>query len=189
MSGNAVRLAVIVASTREGRFADTVANWFVGQAEQYDVELDVIDLAQTPLPTVLRAEPGPEVRAFAQRIGAADGFVVITCEYNHGYPASLKLAIDSVRTEWEAKPVAFVSYGGLAGGLRAVEQLKLVFAELQAVLVRDSVSFHMAHTQFDGTGQPLRPERVNTAAKTMLDQLLWWADVLREARTTRPVSV
>jgi NAD(P)H-dependent FMN reductase len=63
----------------------------------------------------------PAVHALSARIDAADGFVVITPEYNHGYPASLKLAIDSVYHPWQAKPVAFVSYGGIAGGLRAVE--------------------------------------------------------------------
>ncbi|ADG87669.1 NADPH-dependent FMN reductase [Thermobispora bispora] len=186
MAGPPIRLAAIVASTREGRFADTVANWFIDQVTRYDVDLDVIDLKYTPLPAVMRAAPGPEVRAFAARIGAADAFVVITCEYNHGYPASLKLAIDSVRDEWRAKPVAFVSYGGLGGGLRAVEQLKQVFAELEAVLVRDSVSFHMAHERFDDAGRPRHPEQAGRAAAIMLDRLLWWAGVLRDARKTLP---
>ncbi|TDB80616.1 MULTISPECIES: NADPH-dependent FMN reductase [unclassified Micromonospora] len=186
MSQGPLRIAVIVASTREGRFAETVSRWLVNHAEQYDIELDVIDLAHTPLPPVLRATPTPEVSALAARIGAADGFIVVTCEYNHGYPASLKLAIDSVFDEWHAKPVAFVSYGGMAGGLRAVEQLRQVFAELHMVTVRETVSFHMAPMQFDEQGAPKQAEAVNTAAKALLDQLLWWAGVLREARGRVP---
>lgn len=186
MSDQKIRIAVVVASTRKGRFGGTVARWFVEQARQSDVELDVIDLAEIQLPAVLGGEPTAGVADLAARVGAADGFVVITCEYNHGYPASLKLAIDSVFDEWQAKPVAFVSYGGMAGGLRAVEQLRQVFAELHMVTVRETVSFHMAHSQFDEHGQPRNAEAVNTAAKTLMNQLLWWAKVLRDARAQSP---
>src|SRR5918998_5196989 len=111
-------LAVIVGSVREGPFGPVVAGWFVGQAKQRDdVSVDVIDLADTPIPST----------NYSSRIGAADAFVVVTPEYNHGYPGPLKTAIDSVGREWQAKPVGFVSYGGLSGGLRAVEQLRVVF--------------------------------------------------------------
>ncbi|MEO3930624.1 NAD(P)H-dependent oxidoreductase [Micromonosporaceae bacterium B7E4] len=186
MSQEQVRLAIIVASTREGRFADTVVRWFVAQARLHDVEVDLIDLAELDLPNTLRMQPSPGVTELRSRVGAAEAFVVVTCEYNHGYPASLKFAIDSVFTEWKAKPVGFVSYGGLAGGLRAVEQLRQVFAELHAVTVRETVSFHMAPAQFDEDGQPHQPEAVNTAVKTLMEQLLWWAQALRTARATTP---
>ncbi|MFV2019038.1 NADPH-dependent FMN reductase [Micromonospora sp. LOL_023] len=186
MSEKQIRLAVIVASTREGRFSETVSRWFVDQARQYDVQVDLIDLADLDLPSRHRAEPTPEINELTSRTGAADAFAVITCEYNHGYPASLKFAIDSVLEEWKAKPVGFVSYGGLAGGLRAVEQLRLVFAELQAVTIRETVSFHMAHSQFDEKGQPHQTEAVSTAAKSFMDQLLWWANALRTAKAAVP---
>ena len=83
------------------------------------------------------------------------------------------------------KPVAFVSYGGLAGGLRAVEQLRQVFAELHAMTIRDTVSFHLAHTAFDTSGQPLDETAAAGAAKAMLDELAWWAHALRNARASR----
>ncbi|MFI6935573.1 NADPH-dependent FMN reductase [Streptomyces sp. NPDC050287] len=121
----------------------------------------------------------------AQRIGEVDAFVVVTPEYNHGYPAALKLALDHVHREWQAKPVGFVSYGGMAGGQRAVEQLRQVFAELHAVTVRDTVSFHMAWEQFDERGRPRDPEGVGKAAAVLLDQLAWWGITLREGRTAR----
>jgi NAD(P)H-dependent FMN reductase len=181
-----IRLAIIVASTREGRFAPTVAEWFVAQAAGYTATIDVIDLAETPLPATMRSETPPEVRDFRERIGAADAYVVVTTEYNHGYPAPLKHAIDFAKQEWFAKPVAFVSYGGMAGGLRAVEQLRQVFAELHMVSIRDTVSFHLARSQFDETGQPQEPEQVNAAAKTMLERLFWWATALRDARAAQP---
>ncbi|WP_158893820.1 NADPH-dependent FMN reductase [Amycolatopsis anabasis] len=179
MSDTHFQLAVIVGSVREGRFAPVVANWFTGQAaRREDVRLDVIDLAETGIPG----------DGFGERIGAADAVVVITPEYNHGYPGPLKSAIDSLNPEWHAKPVGFVSYGGLSGGLRAVEQLRIVFAELHAVTIRETVSFHMAGAQFDRDGNPRDPEAVNAAAKALLDQLAWWAHAVREARLVRPYA-
>lgn len=113
----------------------------------------------------------------------------MTPEYNHSYPASLKNVIDWHNAQWHAKPVAFVAYGGLSGGLRAVEHLRQVFAELHATTIRDTVSFHGAWSQFDEDGSPKDPEGVNAAAKMLLDQLGWWAQALREARTARPYKV
>jgi NAD(P)H-dependent FMN reductase len=182
-SESPLQLALILGSTREGRFGPVVAQWFVSQARpRDDMVLDVIDLADLDLPAVHPARRGPAVRAFAERIDRADAFVVVTPEYNHGYPASLKQAIDLARHEWQAKPVGFVSYGGMSGGLRAVEQLRQVFPELHAMTVRDTVSFHLAHSRFDESGQPREPAGCSAAAKTMLDQLTWWATALRTAR-------
>lgn len=184
---NPLLLAIIVGSTRQGRFAPTVANWFAGQASRRDdVTVDVIDLAEARLPDVLSEKPAPEVSAITSRLADADAFVVVTPEYNHSFPAPLKTAIDWHYQEWRAKPVGFVSYGGMAGGLRAVEQLRQVFAELHAVTVRDTVSFHAAWAQFDSEGRPKDPEGYERAAKSMLDQLVWWGQVLREARAQRP---
>jgi NAD(P)H-dependent FMN reductase len=183
VSHDPLRLAIIVGSTRPGRFGDVVARWFVGQAEQRDdMVLDVIDLAKLELPATIPSGPDPAVAAYATRIDRADAFVVVTPEYNHGYPAPLKQAIDLARVEWRAKPVGFVSYGGMSGGLRAVEQLRQVFPEVHATTVRDTVSFHMAPTRFDGDGDPIDPDGCNAAAATMLDQLAWWGNALRVAR-------
>ena len=183
-----LRLAVIVGSTREGRFAPTVARWFVSQARLDPFDIDLVDLAELDLPAVLPARPGPTVYAYVERIDRADAFVVVTPEYNHGYPAALKQAIDLANHEWRAKPVGFVSYGGMSGGVRAVEQLRPVFAELHAVTVRDAVSFHLARSQFAAAGQPVDPDRPSRAAGTMLGQLAWWARALRAARDERPYA-
>jgi NAD(P)H-dependent FMN reductase len=177
MSGDRFQLAVIVGSVRQGRFGPVVADWFVGQAKQRtDVTVDVVDLADTPIPSA----------PFADRIAAADAFVVVTPEYNHSYPGPLKHAIDSVGAGWRAKPVGFVSYGGMSGGLRAVEPLRVVFAELHTVTIRNTVSFHFAREQFDEHGTPRDPDAVNAAADVLLDQLAWWAQALRAARAARP---
>src|ERR671915_1206087 len=114
-----MHLAIVIGSTREGRFGSTVARWFVSQAEaRHEFDLDVIDLADPELPAVLRRTPDPIVASYRERLERADAFVIITPEYNHGYPAPLKQAIDLANPEWQAKPVAFVSYGGMSGGLR-----------------------------------------------------------------------
>lgn len=185
-----IKLAVIVASTRRGRFAPVVADWFTDRAKQReDLEVDVLDLADLGLPDTLNGfgeEPPPEVVAVSPRLADADAFVVVTPEYNHSFPGPLKTAIDWHYTEWQAKPVGFVSYGGVGGGLRAVEQLRQVFAELHAVTVRDTVSFHGAWSRFDDNGEPLDRDEVDKAAATVLDQLVWWGTALKEARAKRP---
>lgn len=181
--GTPIRLALIIGSTREGRFADTVATWFHAQASQHpELAVDLIDLAEWERP----APTSSSRREFAERVDAAEAFVVITPEYNHGYPAPLKAAIDSVREEWFAKPVGFVSYGGVSGGVRAVEQLRQVFAELHTTTVRETVSFHGAGAQFDETGAPHDQVGPAAAAKVLLDQLIWWGLALRDARAARP---
>lgn len=183
MSEQPLRVALIVGSTRHGRFGSVVANWFATQADRrVDLTLDVVDLIEVDLPSAYPSQKSETVDAYVERIRLADAFVVVTPEYNHGYPAALKQAIDIPHDEWKAKPVGFVSYGGMAGGLRAVEQLRQVFAELHVVTMRDTVSFHNAHGAFDASGQPREPEGPALAAATMLDQLVWWATALGVAR-------
>lgn len=190
MTENPVQLAVIIGSTRVGRFGPTVANWFVGHAKQRDdIAVDLIDLAEDPLSVDMSSEPeSGGVQAISARLTAADAFVVVTPEYNHSYPAPLKSAIDGHYTQWQAKPIGFVSYGGVSGGLRAVEHLRHVFAELHAVTVRDTVSFHGAAQVFDVTGNPLDPTAPAAAADQLLDQLVWWGSALRAARAERPYA-
>jgi len=191
MSANRIRLVVIVGSVRAGRFGPTVANWFIRETEKYQqFDVDVVDLADVSLPAVITSEPGPEgaaaLGAVTPRIAAADAFVMVTPEYNHSFPAALKNAIDWHFTQWQAKPVAFVSYGGLAGGLRAVEHLRQVLAELHAVTVRDTISFHGNAYAFDEHGEPRDAEGASTAAKVMLEKLSWWAVALDDAKARQP---
>lgn len=185
-------LGVIVGSTRRGRFGSTVASWFVDATKtRDDVTIDVIDLTEVALPTVLpdfgETDP-PAVRNLSPRLDAADAFVVVTPEYNHSIPASLKNAIDWYGYEWRAKPVGFVSYGGVAGGLRAVEHLRQVFAELHGVAVRDGVSFPNYWDAFDKEGHLVDSQGATMAAKVMLDQLIWWGVALRNHRRVEPYA-
>src|ERR1700749_4647765 len=172
---NKIKIGVIYGSTRPGRFCDKVARWAAQDVAKAGFEADPVD------PLVL-----PDRDELRRRIGACDGFIVVTPEYNHGYPAPLKELIDSVGAEWHAKPVAFVPYGGVSGGLRAVEQLRSVFTELHAVTIRDSVSFAGAQQQFDDAGRLLEPERAERSMTRTLARLRWWATTLNFARATSP---
>ncbi|GHF10193.1 NADPH-dependent oxidoreductase [Streptomyces griseoluteus] len=188
-----LRLALIIGSNREARFGEVVGDWFAGVAKgRGDLTVDVIDLADHELPTVLSQNPSPRVAAelekVSPRLAEADASVVVTPEYNHSYPAALKNLIDWHHTQWQAKPVGFVSYGGLSGGLRSVEHLRPVFAELHAVTVRDVVSLHMAWERFGPDGAP-KDEGPVQAAKVLLDQLVWWGNALREARAKTPYGM
>lgn len=110
-----IKVGIIYGSTREGRFCDTVAEWLIEAAGRHDgFELVTID----------PAIEGVNDQGLGQRLDTADAFIVVTPEYNHSFPGPLKSLIDSFYTEWQAKPVGFVSYGGISGGLRAVEQLR-----------------------------------------------------------------
>lgn len=173
-----IRVGVIYGSTRQGRFCDTVVRWVAGQiSASGKFAVDLID-------------PGAPAKdgalSLQQRLAQAEAFLVVTPEYNHGYTAPLKALIDSSGVEWHAKPVGFVSYGGVSGGLRAVEQLRLVFAELHAVTIRDSVSFAGAWEQFDADGGLRNPDRAQRTMETVLRRLHWWAVALRNARNAEP---
>lgn len=173
-----LRIAVIVGSTREGRVGDAVAGWFLDRARSRPgIDLDVLDLASFEFPRRYPEEATPQMTAFTTAVGRADGYVVVTPEYNRSFPASLKQAIDFAYDEWHAKPVGFVSYGCRSRGHYAVAALRVVFAELHTMAVRDEVGLDLFSP---------RTDRDEQAVTTMLDQLTWWARALREARATHP---
>lgn len=185
-----LNLAIIVASIRQGRSGHMVASWFQDEAAKHaQFKVDVVDLADNPPPLVLSDQPPAGLAEVGRTLAAADAFVIVTPEYNHSFPASIKSLIDWHYTEWRAKPVGFVSYGGYACGLRAVEALRLVLAEMHAVTVRDCVSFGMYSSGFGDDGQPTDGEGSTTAAKVLLDQLAWWASALHDARAASPYQV
>ena len=185
-----LRVAVIIGSTRDGRFAPTVTDWFAARAaaSHPEFDLDIVDLAEADLPLTMTnfGQPRPPaVEALAPRLTAADAFVIVTPEYNHSFPAALKNAIDWYHDEWKRKPVAFVSYGGVSGGLRAVQQLRHVFIELSAVPIRDTVIFHEYWNQFaEDRSWPRPSDARDTAVRTLLDQLAWAGKTLRAGRLT-----
>jgi NAD(P)H-dependent FMN reductase len=190
-----IKLVIVVASVREGRFGPTVASWVAGHARGHGgFDVDIADLAGADIPLALPAAPPkfagddyprPEgMKAVTAQLTDADAFIIVTPEYNHSYPASVKALIDWHFTQWAAKPVAFVSYGGVAGGRHAVLHLENVLTELHAVTIRDGLSFPNYFTGWQD-GNPL-DEQAAEYAKTLLVQLDWWARALRSARAVVP---
>lgn len=189
------KLVVIVGSVREGRFGPVVASWVAEQARVHGgFDVGVVDLADVEIPLSLPAAPPkfagdsyPRPQAMApltSGLAEAEAFILVTPEYNHSYPASLKAAIDWHFTQWTAKPVAFVSYGGAAGGRHAVLHLENVLSELHAVTIRDGLAFPNYPTAWQD-GRPLDPKTPGYA-KALLDQLAWWAAALSAAREAAP---
>lgn len=186
------RVAVVVGSIRQDRFCLVPAEWVREQAGRYeDLEVDLIDLSRADLPVVHggndpEAEPPGQVAELAQRLEAADAFVIVTPVYNRSYPASLKNAIDWFYTEFQLKPVGFVSYGGTFGGIEAVEALRSVFAEFSTVTLADPIVFPNFWDAFDHDGRPVDVAAAARRAIRFLDQLRWFSDALRQGRAQRP---
>jgi len=179
-----LQLAVIYGSARQGRLCDQVVGWVTQHIEKLSgFEVRTID--PRDFGPALSGQDTDQHAQLRAEIAAADAYLVVTPEYNHGYPADLKLLIDSAYKQWQAKAVAFVSYGGLSGGIRAVEQLRQVFAELHVVGLRDSVSFPMVWKMFGVEPRPDLSQQAEALSLT-LRRLHWWASTLKNARSERP---
>jgi NAD(P)H-dependent FMN reductase len=182
-------LQIVIASTRPGRVGPTIADWVCQRAEAHGhFDVEPVDLADVALP--LLDEPhhprlGNYVHEATQRwsdtVRRADAFVFVMPEYNHSFNAALKNALDHLFSEWGDKPVAFVSYGGISGGLRAVAAIKPVVAALRMVPVLEGVvlPFAQAHIT-DGTFAA--NDNHDLAAQVMLDELLRMTSMLSSAR-------
>lgn len=184
-------LTIIVGSTRPGRAGLPISQWFTARAKDHGgFDVTVADLAELDLPML--DEPNhPRLGQYTKRhtkewsaiIDAADAIVFVTPEYNYGYPASIKNAIDYLHREWNYKPVGFVSYGGIAAGTRAVQQLKQVLTTLRMFPVFESVNIPF-HTQFLDEDSVLVPNEImEQAADAMLNELGRTEAALRPLRS------
>ena len=186
-----LKIAIIVGSTRPGRKAEAVARWVHSIAsKRTDAQYEVVDIAQfnlplldEPVPPSMHKYSKPHTKAWAERIAPFDGFVFVTPEYNHGTSAALKNALDYLYVEWNNKAAGFVAYGS-AGGTRAVEQLRLVMAELQIADVRAQVALSL-FTDFENFSAFKPAAYQEQSMNAMLDQLVAWASAMRALRTQR----
>jgi len=194
-----VKIKVIIGSTRPGRFSEKPASWIAGELEKMEgVAVEVLDLRDYPMPFFeQKVQPShgngeyenKAVAAWATKIKDGDAFIIVSPEYNHGYPAVLKNALDSIYQEWIRKAVGFVSYGSVGGG-RVVEQLRMVAIELQLVPIRRGIHIPSAVTKAVKAVNKIDPELFKPlrVPKDMvgdfLDQLLWMARALKTARDT-----
>lgn len=189
-------LQIIVASTRPGRVGATVADWVRDRASAHGgFAVEVVDLAEVDLP-FLDEPHHPRLGRYVHQhtldwsatVSRADAFVFVTPEYNHGYPAALKNAIDFLHAEWQHKPVGLVSYGGVAGGTRAVQALKPVLAALKMVPAVAAVPIPFVATLLDDGG--FRPtEALEDGAAALFDELAEWTAALAPLRRQRATAV
>jgi NAD(P)H-dependent FMN reductase len=183
-----LRIAIIIGSTRPGRKAEAVAKWVYEIAQnRSDAEFELVDIKDFDLP--LLDEPVSPImgqythqhtKTWSAKIASCDAYVFVTPEYNHGTSAALKNAIDFLYHEWVNKAAGFVSYGG-AGGARAVEQLRLVMAEVQIATVRNQVLLSM-FTDFENFSVFKPSSHHEKSVDAMLDQVIAWGGALRTLR-------
>jgi NAD(P)H-dependent FMN reductase len=191
-------LEVIIGTTREGRFSEKVAAWTMEQlARRDDLDVELVDLRDHPLPFFEgmspmwtgRDYPNEDVARFGRIIDRADAFLVLVAEYNHGYPAVLKNAMDWTFVEWRRKPISFVSWGNV-GGARAVEQLRQVAVEFEMAPIRQAV--HLLPDVMVASMQAEDPDDLSVFGpmkgrlRRAVDDLEWWTAALAEARAARP---
>ena len=183
-----LQIAVILGSTRPGRNGAAVADWVMGKAkERTAADYTLVDLADYPLPHLDEAVPpslgqyaGDHTKAWAATIGAFDGYVFVTPEYNHSTSGVLKNAIDYLYAEWNNKAAAFVSYGSL-GGARAIEHLRGICSELQIAHVRTQLSFSL-FTDFENFSTFKPGPQHDAGADNLFDQLESWTAAMRTVR-------
>jgi len=183
-------LQVIIGSTRPGRVGSAVADWIIDRARaRGDFEVEVTDLAVRNLPIFdepnhprLRQYVNQHTKDWSEIVERSDAFVFVIPEYNYGFNAATKNAIDYLNQEWQNKPAGIVSYGGVAAGTRAAQMLKQVMSALKIVPVTDSVNIPFVAEKLDEDRRLKPNEIMEAAAGAMLDELARWAQALRPLR-------
>ncbi len=183
-----IKVAIIIGSTRPGRKAEAVARWVYELAtKRPDAEFEVVDiknfdlpLLDEPIPPSMGKYSQPHTKVWAAKVASFDAFVFVTPEYNHATSGVLKNAIDYLYREWNNKAAGFVSYGS-TGGVRAVEQLRLVMGELQVADVRAQVALSL-FTDFENF-TAFKPAALHEKSLTMmLNQVIAWGNALKTLR-------
>ncbi|MDN5843658.1 MAG: NAD(P)H-dependent oxidoreductase [Alcaligenaceae bacterium] len=186
-----LKLHVVICSTRPGRVGPSVAQWFHHFAQshgKFDVEL--VDLADFNLPVYdepqhprMKQYQHEHTKRWSASVDAADAFIFVTPEYNYSPPPSLVNALDFVYSEWNYKPCGFVSYGGVSGGLRAVQAVKPQVTTLKMMPMVEGVMVPMVAGHLSDVGEFASNDLIDNSATTLLDELLRWADALKTMRT------
>jgi NAD(P)H-dependent FMN reductase len=192
-------LGVIIGSTRPGRAGLPVARWIAEYAAKTgEFEVEIVDLAEIDLPMLdephhprARQYTKEHTKNFSAIISRADAFVLVLPEYNHGYTAPVKNALDFLIHEWAHKPIGLVSYGGVSGGVRAVHALKPVLAALKMISVHDGVIIPFVQTFIQGSGDDRRfvpNDMMETSADAMLAAISAWIPAARIVSAERGVD-
>jgi NAD(P)H-dependent FMN reductase len=189
MNNQTLKVAIIIGSTRPGRNGEAVGKWINEIAKRRnDVDFELVDvkdfnlpLLDEPIPPSMGQYSKEHSKAWSSRIDSFDAYIFVTAEYDHGIPGALKNAIDFLYKEWNNKVAGFVSYGG-AGGVRSVEQLRLVMAELKIATVRSQVTLSL-FTDFENFTKFKPAPYQENSTNAMLDEVIAWGGAFKMLRT------
>jgi NAD(P)H-dependent FMN reductase len=185
------KLKIIIASTRPGRVGLPVGHWILSAARAHGAweEIELVDLAEVGLPFMnephhprLGRYTHQHTKDWSAKVSEADAFVFVMPEYNYGYNAELKNAIDYLHSEWHYKPVGLVSYGGVSAGTRAAQMIKQVVTTLKMTPIAEAVSLPFVRQLLDEDGRIAPTEIMNNAAKAMFDELAHVNSALQSLR-------
>ncbi len=186
------KIAIILGSTRPGRFGIQPAEWITNYAKEkfgdkaefelVDVQSFNLPLLDEPMPPMMGQYTQEHTKNWAAKINEFDGYVMVTAEYNHSVPAAMKNAIDFLYAEWGYKPVSFVSYGAAGGGIRAVQHLRTVTSQLRMYNIQEGLHLFNYFTNLDDKGQYKFDEANEQAATALLDQTIFWAEHMKPGR-------
>jgi NAD(P)H-dependent FMN reductase len=191
------KIGIIISTTRPGRFADIPTNWLFNIAkERTDADFEIVDLRDYPMPffeekmALAYAPTQNEVALrWGKKVASLDGYIFVTAEYNHSIPAVLKNALDYLYSEIHRKPATFLGYGG-TGAARAIEHLRNILAEVQVASLKHTVHIGMIEAlgiMREGKSMADYPY-LDDFAKRMLDEIVWWANTLKEGRSGDQVA-
>ena len=187
-----IKIQVILSTTRPERRSEQIGKWVMSElSKNKEVEAELIDLKEWNLPFFDEAKSmmsikdeeisSDLIRDWGKKIAEADGYIIVTAEYNHGYPAVLKNALDYAYYQWHKKAIGFVAYGASVGGARSVEQLRQVAIELQMAPVANAVYIPAVWEKLKSDGSIEQPG-LKEGLDSMMEQLLWWTKALKNAR-------
>ncbi|SKC84053.1 NADPH-dependent FMN reductase [Ohtaekwangia koreensis] len=185
------KLRIITSTTRPGRKGESIAEWTQEIAKSHqDFDTRILDLAEINLPFMdeaahprLQQYEHEHTKKWSAQIEEADAFIIVLAEYNYGFPAPIKNALDFLHNEWAYKPVGFVSYGGLSGGTRSVQMLKEVVTTLKLVPLTEAVTIPFFSKYFDDQDTFKGDESLQKSAHILFTELARWTKALATLRT------
>lgn len=184
-----LNIPIILGTGREGRQSEKVARFMLDSVKtRKDIRTELIDVRDYRISFTDNSETSEPAKALSKKIGAADGFIIVAPEYNHGYPGELKMMLDMLYEQYARKPVGIcgVSAGGL-GGARMVEQLRLVSIEFHMVPIREALYFSSVQNLFDEAGK-IKDESYSNRVNKFLEELVWYAKALKTARSEKVIE-
>ena len=176
-------IPVILGTAREGRRSEQAAKFVLNEMQKnQEISTELLDVRDYPAAATKRKGDGRTIGAVDEKIARADGYVIVSPEYNHGYPGELKIFLDTYSREYEKKPVGICGVSnGAYGGVRMVEQLRLVAIDFKMIPIREAVYFANVETLFNNDGS-IKDAAYSARVQKLLDELIWYAEVLREGR-------